>query len=187
MRLDSAYDLLDDEERVSAAQWMRQTFSPILTRWEPFEGKGRAVVQLQLIDRKAHALLHHRLDFCTFSSDRLILDHHLVVHRVNFIRKGVRHKENSGDYVETVLEFSDLWEIGRRLRVPKNDMQVLLLEEGVRRVLDVDALRPYLPERLRQVDLVAISQSEGDSPSEMDSPRPEDPSGRRGGRLDLLS
>ena len=165
---------------------MREAFAPILTRWEPSEGEGYAIVQLQLIDRKAHALMHHRLDFCSFASDRLILEHHLVLHRINFIRKGGGVKEQIGDYTELFLEVQDLWEVGRRLGGPKGDVQVLLMEEGVKKVMDIEALRPFLPERLKKVDIVGISQKRERGDVESDPNLQDDPLGR-GGKLDLLS
>jgi len=185
MEFNSTYASLDLDHKGRALAWMRKTFSPILTGWEPVEGGGRALVQLQLIDRKAHALLHHRLDFCSFSSDRRVLDRHLVLHRVHFIREGSGQKEQIGDYVELSLDFEDLWKIGGHLTVPRADLQILLVEEGVRKVLDVDALKPFLPERLKKVNLLAISQKVPDPPVKQADFSAEDPIGG-GGRLNFL-
>jgi len=166
---------------------MRESFAPILTRWMPIEGGGKGILLLQLIDRKAQALLHHRLDFSSFSSDRLVLNHHLVIHRVNFIRKGVAgNREQVGDYVELVLGFSELWEIARQLEVPKCDVQILLMEEGVKKVMGLEEFRPFLPERLKKVNLFAISQMSEETVSDVSEKFFDDPMGR-GERLDRLS
>jgi hypothetical protein len=187
MDFDCTFDSLRPGDKQRASNWMRESFAPILTRWEPIEGGGKGILLLQLIDRKAQALLHHRLDFSSFSSDRLVLNHHLVIHRVNFIRKGVAgNREQVGDYVELVLGFSELWEIARQLEVPKSDVQILLMEEGVKKIMGLEEFRPFLPERLKKVNLFAISQMSEETVSDVSEKFFEDPMGR-GERLDRLS
>jgi hypothetical protein len=133
----------------------KKLLQPILTEWHCSEVGGKAVVQLELIDRIFQPILHHKIRFDSYGSDRLVLEQRLILHTVQFQTE--RTKGEIGDFLETELEIDHLYSICERLKKTQHSCQVLLIQSNVLKIVRLEQFREFLPEKLKNIDFGVIA------------------------------
>ena len=152
------YKSLETQEKVNFLARAKELFRPILTQWNCSEAGGEAVLQLELIDRIFQPILHHKIRFDTYGSDRLIAQQRLILHRVQFQTEKVLG--NLGDFRELPLTVEQLFAIVERLKVTTQSCQVLLIDANILQILQLDCFQTFLPDKLKKIDfgIIALKQ-----------------------------
>lgn len=158
MKLPRNYNALEAQEKIEFLARAKELFRPILTHWTCFEAGGEAVLQLELIDRIFQPILHHKIRFDTYGSDRLIAQQRLILHRVQFQTQ--KATGEIGDFRELSLSAEQLFTIVERLNATVQSCQVLLIDANILQILQLDCFQSFLPDKLKKIDfgLMALKQ-----------------------------
>lgn len=149
--MSSFYSQLKPAEQERAQSQLKETFGPILTRWQVSEGGAHILGQLQLAQQFRQPILQFKIQFGVFRSDRSIKGKKIILHKVYFWTKP--HPKELGDYIEMPFSLDQLYQIYQQLNGSRQDLQVLMIDPKLATVLSIDHLRPYLPEQLQNLQL----------------------------------
>jgi hypothetical protein len=146
-----SYFQLKPAEQESAQKHLRETFAPILTSWQVSEARAHILGQLQLAQQFRQPILQFKIQFDVFRSDRAIKGKKLILHKVYFWTKP--HPKELGDYIEMPFSLDQLYQIDKQLSGSRPDLQVLMIDPKLATVLNMEHLRPYLPDQLQHLQL----------------------------------
>jgi hypothetical protein len=153
------YSQLKAAEQKQAQAMLRETFAPILTQWQVSEVGAHILGQLQLAQQFRQPILQFKIQFDVFRSDRAIKGKKIILHKVYFWTKP--HPKELGDYIEMPFSLDQLYHIEKQLSGHRPDLQILMIDPKLATVLNIDHLRPYLPEQLQNLQL---DQLQGGTP-----------------------
>ncbi|MBF0244795.1 MAG: hypothetical protein HQL31_05935 [Planctomycetes bacterium] len=149
---------MNDWEWGRALEELRKVFAPVLTSCDT-TGLGVFDLQLEVLKQVMHRVSTHRISITTYSVDRLIRGRKILLHRAGvFLEKRLAE---IGVYARVTLSGADLWRIhGVIQKTGERDVQVLLVDELMREILENPELRSILPSQLMNLDLIAIEEKE---------------------------
>ncbi len=154
------FNQLSPAQKLEARRALRQEHARILVGLEEApDGTTTYQLQMEVVEARAHRILNHRLLLCTYAPECPILGKRVYLHRASFL--GQAPIPDPGTF--EVLSFSEelLWRMSRTIAgVLRRDVQILLAMPQVEQALAIPGIKPYLPKKLQDLDLVSLKLKE---------------------------
>lgn len=158
MNFTGKYSELSEIKRQLAHELLEKTFAPILTYVDKENLNSPLFhVQLEIIHVQAQRILNHRVLFISYTADRIFFGKKLYLQHIGFVTDS--KLPETGVYETVILKAEELYHVANTIESSTiSPCQVLHLDTNVKEVMSLDAFKPYLPQKLSQVDLKKIKQ-----------------------------